>query len=447
MAEHRGQLPSGVRITYVDPTPPLVPENVAPPVEPLAQGTPPGPPVQVAQGVAGPSGNNNRHEPLDYNLLDEVDEGVQRLNVVPLSPKSRRLQELEEMVARQSAKHRATVREAQAIIDRANGETLAMQRERDGALAKAAPQQAPLSALPVPFEFGGFSSNPPPRSVPAPVPPPRHPSPPFPPVGFGSVAGTGGEGGDRRRDLLDTPFLSAKGSLLSHVELSREVRVSREEKEERKRGTALTSAANKRVDAELIDLQTTFLQVQAQLDEYFGVGRVPDGIQATVDLGEKQLTDNRRNLRIQETHGADLAAQFQGDPLLTSEEQLRLRSLVKDKKDRLSVTGKASGGGGGRRGGRGGAGVAGGVRGGKVAKGGGGKGRGASTPKYVSGSSQLIASSVCPGLAINAAKRGMSRRRVLSPRGIVQTTPPPQWGLYRSPRPSRLGGNFLLIIM
>ena len=71
--------------------------------------------------------------------------------------------------------------------------------------------------------------------------------------------------------LMDTPFLSAKGSLLSHIELSREVRMSREAKEEAKRGTALKEQANKRVDAELIDLQTTFLQVQAQLDEYFGV--------------------------------------------------------------------------------------------------------------------------------------------------------------------------------
>ena len=300
MAGNREVLPSGVKITYVDPTPPLVPVNVAPA-------------VPVDQGAPGPSGQG-RHDPLDYNLLDEVDEGVQRLNVAPLSPKSKRLKELEVMVERQSAKHRQTVREAQAIIDRANGETRAMQRERDGALAKAAPLQAPLSALPVPFEFGGFSSNPPPRSVPAPVPPPHHPSPSFPPVGFGSVSGGGGEGGSR--DLLETPFLSAKGSLLSHVELSREVRVSREQKEENKRGTALTQTANKRVDAELIDLQTTFLQVQAQLDEYFGVGRVPAGIQETVDIGEKQLTNNRQNLRIQESHGAVLAAQFRGDPLL-----------------------------------------------------------------------------------------------------------------------------------
>ena len=59
-----------------------------------------------------------------------------------------------------------------------------MQRERDGARAAAAPLQAPLSALPVPFEFGGFSSNPPPRSVPPPVPPPHHPSPSFHPLGL-----------------------------------------------------------------------------------------------------------------------------------------------------------------------------------------------------------------------------------------------------------------------
>ena len=74
------------RITYVDPTPPLVPTDVGP--------------GQVAQ---------DRHEPLDLNLLDEVDEGVQRLKVAPLTPKSKRLKELEEMVAEQSARHRATV--------------------------------------------------------------------------------------------------------------------------------------------------------------------------------------------------------------------------------------------------------------------------------------------------------------------------------------------------
>ena len=422
MADRRAVLPSGVKITYVDPTPPLAPVNVAPTLVQVDQ-PPPGPPIQDPEDIAGPSGNDNRHEPLDLNLLDEVDEGVRRINVAPLTPKSRRLKELEEMVNRQSAKHRATCREAQEIINRANNETLAMQRERDGALARAAPQQSSLSALPVPFEFGGFHSTPPPRSVPAPVPPPRHPSPLVPPVGFGSVGGArGGGDGERRRDLLETPFLSAKGSLLSHVELSREARVSREEKEERKRGTGLTSAANKRVDAELIDLQTTFLQVQAQLDEYFGVGRVPDGIQGAIDLGEQQLTNNRRNLRIQESHGADLAAQFQGDPLLTSEEQVRLRSLVKDKKDRLSVTGKTSGGGGGKRGGGRGPG-AGGVRGGKVAKP--AKGRGNPTNKYVSGSSQLIASSVCPGLATSVGRWGTLSRPVPSPRGPMLVTPPP----------------------
>ena len=187
--------PAGSRSPMWTPPPPMVPVNVAPA-------------VPVDQGAPGPSGQG-RHDPLDYNLLDEVDEGVQRLNVAPLSPKSKRLQELEEMVERQSAKHRQTVREAQAIIDRANEETRAMQRERDGARAKAAPLQAPLSALPVPFEFGGFTSNPPSRSVPAPIPPPHHPSPSFPPVGFGSVS-AGGGGGEVRRDLLETPFLSGE---------------------------------------------------------------------------------------------------------------------------------------------------------------------------------------------------------------------------------------------
>ena len=44
MAGNGDVLPSGVRITYVDPTPPIVPVNVAPaaPVVPVA----PGPPAQ-----------------------------------------------------------------------------------------------------------------------------------------------------------------------------------------------------------------------------------------------------------------------------------------------------------------------------------------------------------------------------------------------------------------
>ena len=233
----------------------------------------------------------------------------------------------------------------------------------------------------------------------------------------------GGGGDGQRRDLLETPFLSAKGSLLSHVELSREVRMSREQKEEAKRGTGLQQQANKRVDAELIDLQTTFLQVQAQLDEYFGSGQVPQGIQASVDQGERQLTQSRQSLRIQESHGVALAAQFRGDPLLSSEEQVRLRSLVKDQKDR-QVVNKASGGGGGRRGGNGGG--AGGVRGGKVNPPKPAKGRGAGGSKFVSGSSQLIASSVSSGLALSVAPAGTLSRIARSPRGLGFTLPPPQ---------------------
>ena len=211
---------------------------------------------------------------------------MQRLAVAPLTPRSKRIKELEAMVEEQSARHRATVREAQDIIDRANGETRALQREKDGAGWQTQPpaSSASLSAMPVPFEFGGFRSVPAARPTPVMSHPPHHPSPVFPPVGFGSI----------ERGLLETPFFSAKGSLLTHVELSREVRMAREEKEEAKRGTGLHQAANKRVDAELIDLQTTFLQVQAQLDEYFGAGNVPGGIQGAVDLGEKQLTQSRQ---------------------------------------------------------------------------------------------------------------------------------------------------------
>ena len=56
----------------------------------------------------------------------------------------------------------------------------------------------------------------------------------------------------------------------------------------------------------------------------------------------------RQSLRIIESHGPHLAAQFRGDSLLTSEEQTRLHSLVKDAKDcqALRKSGGSSQGGG-----------------------------------------------------------------------------------------------------
>ena len=223
-------------------------------------------------------------------------------------------------------------------------------------------------------------------------------------MGFGSVGGG-----------YETPFLSTRGTLLSHVELSREVRRSREEQEERKREKALNNAANKRVNAELIDLQTTWLQVQARLDEYFGPGNVPASIQDSINYGESPA--HRFTARSADQHGATLAAQFQGDPLLTSEEQARLRLLVKDQKDRQALN--KGGGGGGARGGRGL-----GVRGGKVnpPK----WGSSGSGPKQsVSGSSQLIASSVSSGLATSAERKGIYRVNApRSPRAPVVVSPP-----------------------
>ena len=139
MSENGEVLPGGARLTF-DPTPPLVPTDAGP--------------GHVVQ---------DRHGPLDLALLDQVDEGVQRLAVAPLTPRSKRIQELEAMVTEQSARHHATVVETQEIIDRANGETRALQREKDGAGWRPQPPAplASLPAMPVPFEFGGFSSNPP----------------------------------------------------------------------------------------------------------------------------------------------------------------------------------------------------------------------------------------------------------------------------------------------
>ena len=153
-----------------DPTPPLVPLDAGPGHQVQAQ-----------------------HSPLDYALLDQVDEGVQRLAVAPLTPRSQRIKDLEAMVNDQSVKHQNTVREAQAIIDRANEETRALQREKDGAgwLTQPPGPPASLPEMPTPFEFGGFQSGPSqPRAAPI-MSLPHQPPPPFPspPMGFGSVGG------------------------------------------------------------------------------------------------------------------------------------------------------------------------------------------------------------------------------------------------------------------
>ena len=155
----------------------------------------------------------------------------------------------------------------------------------------------------------------------------------------------------------------------------------------------------------------------------------PVGIQAAVDTGERQLTESRRGLRIQESHGAALAAQFRGDPLLSSEEQVRLRSLVKDQKDRQVVLKGASGGGGGRRGHRGGQGV-GGVQGGKVAP---AKAKGRGAQKSVSGSSQLIASSVSSGLVTSVGGTATSRLSARNLEFYCATTPSPSSGTFNCP--------------
>ena len=74
-------------------------------------------------------------------------------------------------------------------------------------------------------------------------------------------------------------------------------------------------------------------------------------------------------------------------------------------------------GGGGRRGGQG----TGGVKGGKVNP---PKSKSGPKARSVSGSSQLIASSVSSGLVLSVAKRATSRRTVKNPEPVVKITPP-----------------------
>ena len=157
-------------------------------------------------------------------LLDQVDEGVQQLAVAPLTPRSQRIKDLEAMVESQNIKLHLTINEAQGLIDKANGEARALQREKDEARwldAHAPPgPMASLSAMPTPFEFGGFQTDPP-RANPIVVPPPHHPPTSISLPTYGVWLSGGGP--------RETPFLSARGSLLSHVEISREVRKNREE--------------------------------------------------------------------------------------------------------------------------------------------------------------------------------------------------------------------------
>ena len=96
--------------TLGDPTPPMVPLDA-------------GPGHQAQQ----------LYEPLDYDFLDQVDEGVQRLAVACLSPWSQRIKDLEAMVQTQNARFRTTINEAQGLIDKANMEARALQREKDEA--------------------------------------------------------------------------------------------------------------------------------------------------------------------------------------------------------------------------------------------------------------------------------------------------------------------------
>ena len=141
------------------------------------------PPPPLVPLDAGP-GHQAQHSPLDYVLLDQVDEGVQRLAVAPLTPRTQRIRDLEAMVEDQNNKYHSTINEAQGLIDRANKEARALQRE-DGAGwydARAQPPGPPasLSEMPTLFEFGSFHSGPPMSRATPIVPLPHHPPPPFP---------------------------------------------------------------------------------------------------------------------------------------------------------------------------------------------------------------------------------------------------------------------------
>ena len=124
---------------------------------------------------------------------------------------------------------------------------------------------------------------------------------------------------------------------MSQEELCQEMRRLWEQGEERRRGTQLMNPQHLHVNQELVGMQMSWVHVQSARDVWHGVGCVPQSIQDAVDKGERQLTVARQTLQIVKSHGPCLATQFQGDPLLMSEEQTRLCSLVKYDKDRQAL--------------------------------------------------------------------------------------------------------------
>ena len=106
-----------------DPTPPLVPLDA-------------GPGHQAQQ----------QYKPLDYALLDQVDKGVQWLAIGPLTPRLQRIKDREALVADQNLKFRNTVNEAQGLIDKANLEARALQREDEAGWNAVRAPPGPLAS-------------------------------------------------------------------------------------------------------------------------------------------------------------------------------------------------------------------------------------------------------------------------------------------------------------
>ena len=102
--------------------------------------------------------------------------------------------------------------------------------------------------------------------------------------------------------------------------MDQEVRRIRDTKEERRRGLQLVQAGNLHMDQELIEVQTLWGKVQRELNLPLrgwggvvgGCGRVPPGIQAAVQEGERQATHSRQALRLLEQLGPQITAQFWG---------------------------------------------------------------------------------------------------------------------------------------
>ena len=103
------------------------------------------------------------HPPMDLSLLDVVDEWLADLSVQPLSPKSKKLRDMEVYAKAQNAEFEKLVASANARIVAAESAALKAQAERDLVCGVGASPSLPTPGLsrPDPSSFSFLPPHPP----------------------------------------------------------------------------------------------------------------------------------------------------------------------------------------------------------------------------------------------------------------------------------------------